>query len=329
MLIGANTKSKAVYEAVNKQSNADNLDDLIDQADQLGDKPFYAVAASAPLMMINLGTVPTAIGAYTHTEIKALVDTEDPTLAQTSVVSDLGGVIGFALSDRSNRFNFGLQVRPITRYAYEDTIPITTLADKKELERTLRDDANKSAGLAVDAGILLTLADFWFPTIGLAVLNAPTGCKENYLNPYSKLRETTCGTVFQGSFGNPDALSTVDPTDIRAGISITPRLGRKLALRLGIDVHHIFLTNGTQNYGLSEVDSLKKFHAGAEVFVGNPLLPPEFTVGFGVGQGFYSMGTTAHLGFLSLELAVYGADVSTSATPKEDRRVVGSLAFDF
>jgi hypothetical protein len=281
------------------------------------------------MIMMDAGKVPMALGLYTHTEIKALVDSEDETLAQTSVVSDLGGVIGFAFSDRSNRFNFGLQVRPITRYAYEDTIPLTTLTNKSEFQRTLKDEANKSAGIAIDAGVLFTVADFWFPTIGIAVLNLPTSCKENYLNPYSKLRENVCGTVFQGSFGNPDALSTVDPTDIRAGISITPRLGRQLAMRIGIDVHHIYLTSGSQNYGLSHVDPLKQFHAGAELFVGNPLLPPEYSIAAGVGQGFYSMGGTAHLGFLTVELAVYGTDVSATATPKEDRRVVGALAVDF
>ena len=69
-------------------------------------------------------------------------------------------------------------------------------------------------------------------------------------------------------------------------------------------------------------------HAGVELFTGNPLVVSPLAVRAGFNQGFVTVGGTLHLGFMTIEVASYGADVSTTAKPQEDRRYLGSFTFD-
>ncbi|RYD71951.1 MAG: hypothetical protein EOP84_24015, partial [Verrucomicrobiaceae bacterium] len=173
------------------------------------------------------------------------------------------------------------------------------------------------------------LRSAYFPTIGLSVLNAPTGCKDDYLNPFSKKRERVCGTVFKGSFENPEAISTVDPTDVRLGLSMTPRFSSKLAARIALDLHHLPVTIGDNHYGLDGIAPLKQLHAGIEFFVGNPLERSPFTVAMGLSQGFFTFGATVEVGVVSLEFSTYGRDISATDSPKEDRRMLAGLSMEF
>lgn len=331
-IAGANTAGRTFYTSITQAGDEETAAAISEasQNEAIADKPFWAMAAAFPMMMFDFGRqLASVLGAFSHTTMKAVIDSDNPQQTTTEVVSDIGGVLSFSVTNHSNRFNLGFQVRSIGRYAFEDTIATTTLFDDKELETVLKENSNQSVGLAVDAGMMFTLADFWFPTIGISVLNAPLSCKKDYLNPFSKTRETVCGTVFSGSFANPDAISTVDPTDIRAGISITPRITRKIALRIALDAHHIHTTSGDNNYGLSDIPVLKTLHGGVELITGNPLLPSPFSVAVGLSQGYYTMGASVRLSFLSLDIATFGRDISSDDNPQEDRRVMGGFSLDF
>ena len=94
-------------------------------------------------------------------------------------------------------------------------------------------------------------------------------------------------------------------------------------------MHHLHFNSGTLNYGLQGIETQKQFHAGVELFIGNPLLPSPLAVAMGLSQGFYSMGASVRLGFLSLDVASFGRDISTSSTPQEDRRYMGGFSLDF
>lgn len=329
-IAGVNATGSTFYSLLSGTDEAELASAISDNASTLSEKPFWAMAAAFPMVMFDFGRqLAGVIGGYSHSTMKVTVDSEDPQLANAEIVSDVGGVLSFAATNWTNRFNVGVQVRSIGRYAFEDTIETTALANTGEFQQTLQDNANRSVGLAVDAGFLFTLADFWFPTIGIAILNAPTGCKTDYLNPFSGTRQTVCGTVFQGSFANPHAVSTVDPTDIRVGFSITPRFGRKVALRLAVDMHQIPYASGDLNYGLSDVPLLKRAHIGAELITGNPLLPSPFSLAVGLSQGYYTMGASVRLAFLSIDVTTFGRDISTRDTPEEDRRTMAGFSFDF
>lgn len=326
---GANSEGRGLYEAFNASAD-DSLGNVVGSADNLGDKPFWARAAAFPVTIFDLGRqAPTALGFYSINTAQAVIDKDEPTQARVRVVADSGAVLGLGWTNSSNRFNVGLSFRPTTRYAYEDRIPTDTLLDKTAMQEKLAQDANKSAGVGVDFGVMATLADFWYPTIGISALNLPTGCKENYLNPFTEQMETVCGTTYTGSFANEYALSTVDPTDIRVGVSILPRLTRSLAIRLAIDAHHLAVVQPTQTYGLSGIDVSKLLHGGIELVTGNPLEVSPFGIRGGYSQGYATFGATMNLGFISLDFASFGRDVGAGATPVEDRRYTGSVSFSF
>lgn len=327
VVMGANSKSKDFYSAL--KGKTDDLSNAISDTDALSDKPFWATASVAPMMQFDTGDMPTTIGAFSNSTARAQLDESNTQNANTSIVSDLGGLLGVAFTDKSRRFNVGFQARSISRYSYEGSLSLGTLANKSSMQKVMKDEANKSAALAVDAGLMYTFADFWFPTLGVAVLNAPTGCKKDYLNPFTKTRQTVCGTVFHGSFSNEDALSTVDPTDMRVGLSIAPRISSKIGLRLAADMHHLNYQSGGNNYGLDGIELTKKAHIGAELFSGNPLLPSPFSASIGLSQGFYTMGCSARLGFLTLDFATFGTDISSDTKPREDRRYVGGISTEF
>ena len=327
LIAGANTKSREFLRGVGNSST--NADQIAAQADTLGDKPFWATAEAYPMMMFDVDKTPVVFGAYSTSTVSSQVNEDNKELADTNALSDIGGVCGFAITNQSNRLSLGVQGRYLARYAYEEKVPLSTLADGRELQKQIKKNANKSTAIAIDLGLLWTLADFWFPTIGIAMLNAPTGCKSDYLNPFTKTRSTICGTVFKGDFANKEAISTVDPTDLRVGISLTPRFGSKLGARIAVDMHHIALNAGNQIYGLDGIDLIKQLHAGVEFFTGNPLVPSPVTFGFGFNQGYYTMGASIRLGILALDFASYGQEISSVAKPKEDRRLLGGLSVDF
>lgn len=329
LVVGANTSGQDFFRGI-QGSGAASGDGLTESADDLSDKPLWGFTSIAPLMLFKANSdVSAALGGFSNTTIQATTDSSDLTSAQTHIVSDIGGLAGVAFSNKSNRFNFAVQTRFINRYAYEDRVPIGTLGDSAAMQTRFKDDANTSSALAFDTGMMWTLADFWFPTLGVAVLNVPTGCRENYLNPFSMVRETVCGTKFSGKFSNPDAISTIDPTDLRLGLSITPRFSREFGMRVAVDLHHLDFESGGNHYGLAEIPLTKKVHLGVEFFTDSPLLPSPFSFSFGASQGYYTAGASIRLPFVSLEFATFGRDVSADDSAREDRRMIGSLTFLF
>ncbi|MBC7661459.1 MAG: hypothetical protein H7249_17320 [Chitinophagaceae bacterium] len=329
IIVGANTASRDFIQGVSSNSSANDISKVAGQAGQLSDKPFWAMSALFPLMMFDVGSNPSIAGAYSQTTIQSMVDADNKTLARTSAISDVGALYGMSFTDKSHMISAGVVGRYIARFAYEDKIPVDELKNAKTLQTSIKEGSNKSSGFAVDTGFMWTVADFWYPTLGVSMLNAPTGCKDDYLNPFSKKRERVCGTVFKGSFENPEALSTVDPTDVRLGLSMTPRFSSKLAARIAVDLHHLPITIGQDHYGLDGIAPLKQLHAGIEFFVGNPLERSPFTVAMGLSQGYFTFGTTVEIGVVSLEFSTYGRDISSTATPKEDRRMLLGLSMNF
>jgi hypothetical protein len=330
IIAGANSAGRSFYSAI-QGSKDKTVEQLVDESSSLGNKPFWArTTAILPQAMFDLSpTTPVAVTLFSNIRTQALIEKDSASTAHMEAVSDLGGVFTYGFTDKGNRLNFGVQLRPTYRYAYEAQVPSEELLDKTKMQDRIQNESNESQGLGVDLGLLYTVADFWFPTIGFAILNAPTGCKSDYLNPYSKVRESVCGTKYSGDLGNPDALSVLDPTDIRLGMAITPRFGRKTAVRFGLDLHHIPLTDGTNHYGLNKLEFAKMMHAGAEIFFGNPLLIPPLSVRVGYSQGFISLGGRLSVNVFTFELASYGTDVSSTASPIEDRRYLASFGLNF
>jgi len=295
------------------------------------DKPAYFRMGSAPTMLFDLGkNNPMAFGLFTNHTARIATDDSDLTQAQVNSVTDVGGVYTIAFANKSNRINFGLNIRPGMRYAYEGSVPAEEVANKSAVLKQIQKESAKGTGLGVDAGAMFTLADFWFPTLGIAVRNLPTGCKEAYLNPYTEERQEICGTLYALGDKGEDSLAAVDPMDIRVGAAITPRLTRKLNFRFTAEAQHLYLQSGTKYYGLPGADSAKLAHAGIEFLWGNPMDPdPIIVLRAGSNQTFVTFGATLNLGIFSLDFASYGVDISNTSSPEEDRRTTFGMSMYF
>lgn len=323
--VGVNSRAKKIHQT--KGSDAELAEAIAESGDLGEENPYWENIHMFPLLQFDYSKqAPGAIGAYTNITRRMFVSEDDPAQTDVKIISDTGGVANFTWTNRTNRVNLGINLRYIVRYAYEDKIPTEEIKNKKAIQARFKDSANSATGFGIDAGAMYTFADFWFPTFGIAIFNLPTGCKKEYLNPHTKTRQTVCGNLYRGKIENEEALSVIDPTDIRVGISITPRLSRKMALRIGLDAHHIYLPSGASTIGLPGVEAQKMLHGGIELFWGNPLLPSPFSLHAGMGQGFLSTGFSVRLPYWSIDFATYGVDVSSEAKPIEDRRTVAGTS---
>lgn len=333
---GFNDSGKSFYSrfktaSSNSSSEETTSNNIKEAAKEItkSSSPAWARLAINPVIFYEgIKNVPMAFGIFTNSHISITPSDEDEDKAQIDSTTDVGLNLAFGLTNNVNRLNIGLQVRPIARYTYDSSISYEDLSKTKKLSESIKNNGNKLSSLAIDIGILYTLADFWFPTIGLSILNVPLGCQNNYLNPYSKKRETICGTKFTGTINNPESLHLVDPTDFRLGLSITPRVFHKFALRIALDLHQLAIETGASSYGLPGVGLSKQFHAGIELFYGNPLLSSPFSVRAGINQGFLTYGLSFNLSWLYIEIASYGQEISIKSTSQEDRRFLFALSLE-
>lgn len=314
LVAGANSDGQKLSGLVNGGAVDESFADL-------GKNGAWAAVGISPMAVFQYRSTIITTGMANESVLSTVPSPADNTLLDVNTSLDNTPYLNLSWHDRSNLISGALQLRYTQRNATAMTIPVTLLADKAAVKAAHNENTKKSTGLALDTGLLLTFADFWYPTLGVAVFNLPLGCQQDYLNPYSKAREDVCGTVFNGA--DPDAISSVDPTDIRVGFSISPRMGRDLGIRMAIDYHHIY----AGGYGLSQIPVSKQLHAGFQIYQGNPLLPAPYALSFGMGQGMVSAGVSANLGGLQIELTTYGRDISYEEAPQEDRRTLISISY--
>jgi hypothetical protein len=326
LTLGLNAASQSFYAAIQGASSS-GVADVISSSDVTTSKPFYARAAAFPVVMFEANkNQPMGFGVVSNSVMRINVDKETPTDARVSAITDVGVNFGYAYTNFANRLSMGFTFRPTYRYAYEDSISSSELKSRTSLLKRIKKDSNRGLGLGADFGFLFTLADFWFPTFGFAIRNLPTGCIDDYLNPFTEIRQKICGTVYTGSKGNPEALSVVDPTDTRIGISISPRIAKNYGVRLSADIQNIYMGTGSVYYGLPGLDIAKMLHGGIEIFSGNPLERTPFAIQVGANQGFVTWGFIVNSSIASIEFASYAVDVSSTVKRVEDRRYVASLS---
>lgn len=335
---GANNKNVAA--GVSKLGSESKRLDILSNAlkDTDGKQPVWFAAGVEFLGVISKNaSSPIGLGVYNHTASQLQIDSEDLTGAidentnvRSTILSDTGALLNFTFADKSNRASFGIQARYIaSRFSLNAKTPLKDFTTKSGIEDEIKPKGSKSKGVALDLGALYSYPDFWFPTIGLAIFNLPTGCTEDYLNPYNESRETVCGTVFKGDLVTDDPRA-LDPTDIRVGFSMTPRVTKAVSMRLALDVHNLYIPYGGKNYGLADIPIDRQLHAGVEFFVGNPLVPSALRLKLGMNQTSFTVGGTMMIGdSLILDFARYGKDVSSGPTPKSDTRYLINMGLMF
>ncbi len=333
LILGANKEGQKLLTKMKFTSNSQAMSESIAKAIRSGSSqnPLWGRLTLNPMTFLESGkNKPIAMSLLASTVIKVqYLPQEGSDSIRVQTLNDLGGSLGIALTNRTNQLSAGIQIRPTLRYGFDDRISPDDLAYGKEMEQRIKKEANVGLGLGVDTGILWTLSDFWFPTVGMAIYNLPIGCKKDYLNPFTEKRQTICGTVYGGRINNPESLFLLDPTDIRLGVSIAPRLGRNLSLRLAFDMHHLYATDGTMYAGLNGLNPIKQAHGGVELFFANPLSLGSFALRAGMNQSFVTTGMSFRADYFSLEVAFYGKDINSKAATQKDSRWLLSLSSDF
>lgn len=263
----------------------------------------------------------------------AFIDPSSPTKAYFVSTTTATGAIGIAGASTRGFFRYGISLRPNYRVDYQtqnlDTNKYNSTNDLVNVSNNL---GYQTTAFATDAGFSLTAADYWFPTFAVAVRNIPTGCVNNYTNPMTQQTETMCGTLRDGATTSAPNTSKIDPTEIRAGLSLTPRgkIGKsKVNLRLSVDAYPIPLQVSQNNYGVDGLNLNQILHAGAELFFGNVLLQQGFALRGGLMEGGPTWGASMDIAFLSIEYSSYlvtdTLPTTTSATNKfvERRHLLG------
>lgn len=318
---GAGTK------ALSKSSGGakDKLAKMISAASKDPSQPVYFEAQAFPAAIIgNRRTATYLIGFPTRSVTKiSIPDSNKLTTAAVSSVSTASGILGMAGSSTRGGLNYGLSVRPNYRYTYiAQEYDITSPSFDKLKSDTLS-KANKTSAVALDAGVMFTAADYWLPTLGLGVRNIPTGCYKNYVNPVTGDKQIVCGTLRSGAASSINNEDKIDPTEVRAGFSITPRfrMGRTLVnFRISVDAYPLPIKSGSTHYGPADLYLNKMLHSGAEISFGNAFIDDGLSFRGGMSQGMPTYGASIEFIGIAIDYASYFEDIGLRKQQRADRR---------
>ena len=211
-------------------------------------------------------------------------------------------------------FRGGVTLRPNYRLSYEtDSYAAEGNIRTKDFIKQMQSEGIGSSAVAMDVGMMLTLPDEWFPTLAVAVRNLPTGCIDDYENPITHEQEKMCGAIRSGGKAGDPNEARIDPTEVRAGVSLTPRLRvghHILNIRVSADVYPLPVQIDGDKYGIDHVATENIVHVGTEVFFGGSLKQQGLAVRGGWTEGMLSWGGNLALGALNLSYASYGVSDS-------------------
>lgn len=288
----------------------------------------YEARAFPSLVFGRKSSATWLLGAFSdnRTHIVHQAAVEDGVFTVTRDVT-VGGVLGLAGSTRGGSISYGLSVRPSVRY-YDSNPSVTLEPDAQKDYSVGFTDLDRTSGVGIDAGLLITASDFWLPTLGFAIRNLPLACVSDVVHPYAKSNTTICGTVRSGST-KPGVIRTlVDPTDIRFGFSMTPRFRagpERINLRLSAEASPIPIPGGQGSYGLPDVPLEDILKAGVELFAGHPLMVSGFAVRAGIMGGEPTWGVGVDFYMLNVEYSSFTNRVTfdDTSTARTRHHMVG------
>ncbi len=247
---------------------------------------------------------------------------------QTTAMATLGAV----LSNRSGTLSLGMTVRPNMRWNSRTNLNIVDIVSSKNLLSEVKKAASKTTSTAVDLGFTATAGDFWLPTLGVSILNIPTGCVENYPNPATGKTQSICGAKRTGDVNDDIPGTRIDPTEIRAGLSIVPRFrlgSQRINIKISGDIYPLPIKLGNKNYGFQNVYINQLTHAGLEIYTGNALSSRNYSIRAGLNDKRTSLGIHIPLPHFSIEAAAYDAALFTDGVASTERRYLIGLSSDW
>ena len=316
IFMSANQNGQTFYNAFQKnRTKVKEGENLISKSlSELGEidqeRICFSIAANPVVYFDYPRGSPWAFGAFSSLRTELTASTGD-THSLIQSVSDTGIVLGKAWTGQNNRLTLGFQWRFFWRYDYYDSVDNALISSRQVMSKLIKDKGNKGVVTAIDIGGLWTVADYWFPTFAFSLRNLPLACQSNYLGTDSEERVKACGVSLRGTIKNEQSIYILDPMEIRYGFSLTPRLSRKFAFRIAIDMHKGYIKSGTTYYGVPLRNPAEQFHAGVEAFLENPLTRSPFAVrggynGVGLTGGFTLRASRAVIDFATYEQKVAG-----------------------
>ena len=313
---------------------------LLESAHLNPGKPSYIAAQAFPFLVLGGKNAPTfLIGFPLRSENSAVfLDTSHTNNATVKSITTASGAISLADSTQLGVFRWGVSVRPNYRVEYSSTtFDYTQNLKTQKFIETVGQYGERTTAVAMDAGFMLTLADYWFPSLGISVRNIPSGCAINYVDPITFKKETMCGTIRAGGKETSSNESRVDPTEVRIGVALTPRFKiakSMLNIKLTADAYPLPITIADRNYGIPSIDLADLIHVGGELFFGNPLLRSPFVVRGGYMNQQYTWGGSIDfllfsIGYSSYVAKNYLQDSVGKISTNSERRHSIYLGFQF
>jgi len=209
--------------------------------------------------------------------------------------NDFAAVFGFSLRFFGGILKIGVDSRYVNRIEmHKDFNPTVTAIDMNQ-------NASEGGGLAADVGMIVTVPVALLPSIAVVVRDAGT---TNY--------GLSSGMFLQTQTRPADTPQTVD-----AGFSLSPILSNHTRMTITGDYHDAL--NAWEQQG-----TLVHVHGGVEFNFSD-----FFFLRGGVNQGYWTAGFEIATRRFQLQAASYGEEIGTAASPQEDRRYVGEIAFRF
>lgn len=243
-----------------------------------------------------------------------------------------GAALNLSVSSRTGSAALGLSLRPNVRWNSVASYTLADVSSSKGFLSAIKSESQRTTSMAMDLGVLLSARDFWLPAFGLSVLNLPTACVESFINPATGKRQSICGAKRTGSVDSQIQGTALDPTEIRAGVSITPRvrLGRaRINLKISGDLYPIPIQIGGRNYGYTDVNINQLAHAGIELFLGSALNSQAIAVKAGINDTRVSWGLSLPMPHFNVEMSSFEAAVFNSGKAIKERRYLLGLSSDW
>jgi len=272
------------------------------------------------------------LGLPLRSTLLALPSTDGGLSRQIETQTTAMAALGAVLSNRSGTFSLGLTLRPNMRWSSRNNFNIIDIVSSKKLISEAKKSAFKTTSTAIDLGLTATAGDYWLPTLGVSILNLPTGCVENFPNPANGKTQSICGAKRTGEVNNDIPGTQIDPTEIRAGLSITPRFklgSQRINIKISGDIYPLPIKSGGKNYGFQDVNINQLTHAGVEIFTGNALSSRNYSLRAGLNEKRTSFGIYIPMPHFSIEAAVYDAALFTDGVAGKERRYLIGLSSDW
>lgn len=255
---------------------------------------FYSRAQVFPSFVAkNFG-----IGIFAKNELATLA--ESSTNASLFYRDDLALVLGYNFRFWDGRIKVGFTGKMISRTEInEDTMDPSGSIDMPSLATA--GQARHGLGIGTDVGLILTAPWSNLPTLALVARDlGNTSYDKSYFSRMSTAEKPN---------------STVQ--DVDAGLSFQVIHKPNIRSLWTVDYKGLLTAK-------DEVDKQKLYHLGIEVNFGDV-----FFLRTGYNQRYVTAGFELASERFQFQIATYGEEVGTAASPKEDRRNVAKFTFRF